>query len=69
MLMRRTKADDDAIRAAGDALAGARAVWKPVDCPNHGTVSAQDVKWRFSRPGKRARERADEPPSGLSAFV
>ena len=68
-LVRWTKADDGAILAADGALTGARAVWQPADCLNRGTVLAQDAKWRFSRNGKRARERVDEPPSGLSAFV
>ena len=67
-LVRWTKADDDAILAAGAALAD-RSIWQPGDCPNRGTVQGQDAKKRVSRLGKRAREQADEPPSGLSVFV
>ena len=50
-LMRWTKADDDAILAAGAALAD-RSIWQPGDCPNRGTVQGQDAKKRVSRLGK-----------------
>ena len=67
-LARWTKAEDDAILAAGAALAD-RSIWQPADCPNRGTVQGQDAKKQFSRLGKRAREQADEPPPGVAVFV
>ena len=50
--MRWTKADDDAILAAGAALADRFAIWQPADCPNRCTVQGQDAKKRVSRLGK-----------------
>ena len=49
--MRWTKADDDAILAAGAALVD-RSIWQPVDCPNRGAVQGQDAKKWVSRLGK-----------------
>ena len=68
--MRWTKADDDAIQAAGHALAGTRTVWQPAEYPIRDTVHSEEAKKRFSRITERRRDdRANEPLSGLSAFV
>ena len=73
--MRWTKADDDAIRAAGAAHADTgtsiSAAWQPDHCPDRGVVTADEAKWRFCRLGKRSRPKADEPASGagLSGFL